>query len=104
MAITVSVMYPNSGTRFDMDYYLGTHGPLVKEKWDSMGLTSLKVIKGLATPDPDTPPPYQIIALLEFNSVEDFQAAVAASGEEVIGDIANFTDVEPVIQISDNIT
>lgn len=104
MGITVSVMYPNEGSKFDMDYYLGTHGPLVTGKWESKGLKSLKVIKGLATPDPDTAPPYRIIALLEFDSVEDFQEAVADSGEEVLGDIPNFTDVQPVIQINDNIT
>lgn len=104
MSVTVSVMYPNEGSKFDMDYYLGTHGPLVKGKWESKGLMSLKVIKGLATPDPDTPPLYQVIALLEFDSVEDFQGAVADSGADVLGDIPNFTDVQPVIQINDNIT
>lgn len=104
MSITVSVMYPNGGSKFDMDYYLGTHGPLVRDKWDGMGLKSLKVIKGIATPDPDTPPPFQLIALLEFGSVEEFQAAVADSGDEVLGDIPNFTDVQPLIQINDNIT
>ena len=103
MSITVSVMYPNEGSKFDMDYYLGTHGPLVRDKWDSKGLKSLKVIKGVATPDPDTPPPYQVIALLEFGGVEEFRAAVADSGAEVLGDIPNFTDVQPVIQINDNI-
>lgn len=103
MGITVTVMYPNEGSKFDMDYYLRTHGPLVREKWESKGLKNLKVIRGMATPDPDTPAPYQLIALLEFGSVEEFQAAVADSGEEVIGDIANFTDVQPVIQINDNI-
>ncbi len=30
MAITVTVMYPNtSGSKFDMDYYLGSHFDLV---------------------------------------------------------------------------
>jgi hypothetical protein len=54
MSITVSVMYPNGGSKFDMDYYLGTHGPLVRDKWDSKGLKSLKVIKGLARPPTGT--------------------------------------------------
>ncbi len=104
MGITVSVMYPNDpGSKFDMDYYLGTHGPLVHEKWDNQGLNSLKVIKGFATPDPKTPPPYTVIALLDFDSVEAFQGAVAAAGADVMGDIPNFTDVTPVVQISENI-
>lgn len=103
MGITVSVMYPNSGSKFDMDYYMNTHGPLVHEKWDPKGLNSLKVIKGFATPDPSTPPPYQVIALLDFDSIDDFKAAVADGGAEVMGDIPNFTDVQPVVQISENL-
>jgi len=104
MSITVSVMYPNTaGSTFDMDYYLGTHSPLVREKWSGMGMSSLKVIKGLATPDPATPPPYQVVALLEFDDLASFQAAVAASGAEVMGDIPNFTNVSPAVQISENI-
>jgi len=99
----VSVMYPNEGSEFDMGYYLGTHGSLVRGKWDSLGLKSLKVIKGLATSDPDTLPPCQLIALLEFGSVEESQAAVADSGDEVLGDIPNFTDIQPVIQVNTKI-
>ncbi|MDH3740522.1 MAG: EthD family reductase [Hyphomicrobiales bacterium] len=104
MSITVTVMYPNeAGSTFDMDYYLGTHGPLVHEKWDSKGLNSLKVIKGVATPDPNTPPPYQIVAILDFESLGAFQEAVAESGAAVMGDIPNFTNVSPVVQINDNV-
>ena len=78
MAITIAVFYPNdAGSKFDMDYYLGTHCPLVKDKWGSAGLNSLNVIKGIATADPSRPPPYQIIAILSFESLEAFQGAVS---------------------------
>ena len=102
MSITITVIYPNTpGSTFDMDYYVQKHGPLVRKCWDRHGLKSLKVIKGLATPDPDVPPPYRVMALLEFASLDDFKAAVKASGAEVMGDIANFTDTAPQIQIND---
>lgn len=104
MSITVTVMYPNeTGSKFDMDYYLQVHGPLVENKWGDMGMTSLKVIKGIATPDPNTPPPYQVVAILGFESLASFQVAVATNGDAVMGDIPNFTDVSPIIQISDNL-
>ncbi len=104
MTITVTVFYPNdAGSKFDMDYYLGTHCPLVKEKWGAAGMNSLNVVKGAATPDPQTPPPYQVIAILNFESLQAFQGAVAESGAEVMGDIPNFTDVTPSIQINENI-
>ncbi len=104
MSITITVMYPNDpGSKFDMDYYLGTHVPLVGKHWSDKGLNGVKLIKGMATPDPDTPPPYQVVATLDFDSLEAFQGAVAAAGAEVMGDIPNFTDVSPIIQISDNL-
>ena len=98
--ILVSVMYPSgSGTRFDMDYYLKTHMPLVGARWSSKGLHDYKVVKGIATPD-GTPPPFQVMALLRFESAEAFKAAADANGPEIFGDIPNFTDVQPAVQIN----
>ena len=103
MAITVTVMYPNtSGSKFDMDYYLGTHFDLVSRLWGHK-LLSARAIKGFATADPDTPPPYQVMAILELESVEDLQGLIADHGAEVMGDIPNFTDATPIIQISENL-
>ncbi len=104
MSITVTVMYPNDpGSNFDMDYYLSDHVDLVQSKWGNMGLNGAKIVKGIGTPDPDTPAPYQVMAILDFESVDALQGAVEAHGEEVMGDIPNFTNVAPVVQISENI-
>ena len=103
MAITVTVSYPNTpGSRFDMDYYTSSHFDLVGKLWGPK-LLSVRAIKGVATPDPDTPPPYQVIAILELESVEDLQSLIEEHGEEVMGDIPKFTDVTPAIQISENL-
>ena len=103
MAITVTVSYPNTpGSRFDMDYYLGAHFDLVGKLWGHK-LLSARAIKGIGTPDPDTPAPNQVVAILELESVEDLQALIAEHGDEVLGDITNFTDVSPAIQISENL-
>ena len=57
----------------------------------------------MATPDPNTPPPYQVIAILELESTEDLHALMEEHGEEVMGDLPNFTNVAPNIQISENL-
>lgn len=104
MSAAITVLYPNDeGSTFDMDYYLNTHIPLVRQRWEPMGMTSLKLVKGVATTDPNTPAPYQVIAILEFDSMDSFRQAGAAHGAEITGDIANFTSVRPVIQINDEI-
>ncbi|WP_232631194.1 EthD family reductase [Methylobacterium sp. Leaf118] len=99
--ILVTVMYPSgAGTRFDMDYYLKTHMPLVSERWSSKGLHDYTVVKGIGTPDGGAPP-YQVMALLRFASAEAFKAAASEDGAEIFGDIPNFTDTQAAVQLSD---
>ncbi|MBT3703652.1 MAG: EthD family reductase [Alphaproteobacteria bacterium] len=103
MTTTVTVMYPNTpGSKFDMDYYLANHIPLVDKLWGDK-LISVRAIKGLATPDPATPAPFQVIAILEMDSPDVLGQLIADHGQEVMGDIPKFTDVQPVVQISENL-
>ena len=101
--ILVSVLYPNEpGSSFNHDYYLQTHLPLVHSRWDPMGLEDLRPVRGVGTAD-GSPPPYQVIALLTFRSMQDFQAAGKAHGQEIFADIPNFTNVKPVVQINERL-
>ena len=103
MAITVTVMYPNTpGSKFDMDYYLSNHFDLVGRLWGDR-LISVRAVKGVATADPDTPPPYQVMAILEMESPDVLQQLLTEHGAEVMGDIPNFTDTTPTVQISENL-
>ncbi len=54
--IRVSVMYPNESDKFDMDYYLNKHIPLVHQLLDSFGLVRTEVDKGIGTAEPGAPP------------------------------------------------
>lgn len=99
--IVVSVLYPASPTaRFDMDYYLKTHMPMVSARWKSSGLSDAKVLRGAAAPGGGAPA-YSVIALLTFGSAEQFQRAIEQHGEEIMGDVPKFTNLQPLIQISD---
>ncbi len=96
--VLVSVMYP-AGGRFDMDYYLGHHMPLVRERWSSFGLHEAKVVKGVSTPDGGEAP-FQVMALLTWDSADAFAKAAAAHGPEIFGDIPKFTDRQAQVQIN----
>ena len=97
--ILVTVMYP-PGEKFDTDYYLKTHMPLVKDRWGPLGLKSAQAIKGVAKAD-GSAPDYQMIALLTFGSMDDFKAAGKAHGKEIFDDIPKFTKAQAVVQIND---
>jgi len=103
MPITVTVSYPNTpGSKFDMDYYMSTHLDLVGKCWGDK-LISARAVKGVATPDPNTPPRFQVIAILEVENPDVLQGMLEAHGAEIMGDIPNFTDVQPEIQVSENL-
>ena len=97
----ISVLYPrNDESRFDHEYYQKKHMPLVQLRWASLGLVNMEWMRGVAGPDGGVPG-YEVITLLTFVSKDAFESALAASGEEVVGDIANFTNVQPLIQINE---
>ena len=99
--IKVSVMYPNTaGARFDHAYYRDRHMPLVKRL---MGDACLfyTVDKGLAGGAPGEPAPYVGMCHIFSDSVPAFQAGFGPHAKEILADIANYTDLAPVMQISE---
>ena len=98
--IKVSVFYPNSpGSSFNMEYYLTRHMPMVGEKLGA-ACKSVAVEEGLGGLPPGTAAPYSAICHLGFDSVQAFEAAFGQHGEAIVADIPNYTNVQPVIQIS----
>jgi len=95
------VMYANTpGARFDHAYYRDKHMPLLKKL---MGDACLyyTVDKGLAGGASGEPAPYIGMCHIFCNSVESFQAAFGPNAKEIMGDIPNYTDLKPLVQISE---
>jgi uncharacterized protein (TIGR02118 family) len=99
--IKVSVMYPNNpGARFDHDYYRDKHMPLVKARMGEH-CRYYTIDKGLAGGAPGEPPTYVGMCHIFCDSVEAFQAGFGPHAQEILADIANYTDQKPVLQISE---
>lgn len=97
----VSILYPPTPSgRFDMTYYTERHMPMVKNKIGEtcVGFT---VDAGLAGGAPGSPAPYVAIGVLLVNSLDAFGAAMAQHGAAIMSDIPNYTDSQPVIQLSE---
>ena len=102
--VIISVLYPrHSESRFDHDYYLKTHTPLLKSRWSGMGLEDVQLLRADSTLD-GTQPAYEVMALLTFTSAEAMQTALATYGNEIMADIPNFTNVQPLVQINQPLT
>ena len=99
--IKVSVMYPNTpGARFNHDYYRDQHMPLVKRKMGD-ACSHYTVDKGLAGGAPGEPALYVGMCHIFSASVETFQAGFGPHAKEIMADIANYTDIAPLMQISE---
>lgn len=99
--IKVSVMYPNTpGARFDHDYYRDSHMPLVQKLMGS-SCQFYTVDKGIGGGAPDAPATYIGMCHIYSESVESFQAGFGPHADEILADIANYTDLKPVMQVSE---
>lgn len=102
--ISLTVLYPKTAdSHFDMDYYLHTHTPLVRQRLTPIGLIGIDLEAGLAGGAPDSPPAYALISRLNFTSLDQLQNVLSAHGPELLGDIPNFTNVQPLMQISQSV-
>jgi len=98
--IKVSVLYPNSeSARFDIEYYRDTHMPLVRERL-GQACRRTSIEQGLAGAAPGEAPAYAAMGHLYFDSLSDFETAFPPHAEELMGDIPNFTNIQPTVQIS----
>ncbi|MEP7242641.1 MAG: EthD family reductase [Gammaproteobacteria bacterium] len=99
--ITVTVLYPNKdGAKFDMNYYLTSHIPMIKRVLGG-ALKGVVVEQGLGGGAPGTKAEFSTLCSLRFDSVEAFQTAFGPHAADIQDDIANYTSVQPVIQIND---
>jgi len=99
--IKVSVLYPHKdGGKFDMDYYLRKHMPLVRERLGA-SLKSMAVEQGIGGGAPNSPPPFAAMGHLFFDDIGAFKSGMESHGAEFMADIPNFTNIEPTIQVSE---
>jgi uncharacterized protein (TIGR02118 family) len=99
--IRVIVLYPDGpGAKFDMAYYTGKHMPLVQRKCGA-ACKSIAAEKGVGGAEPGSKPAYLAIGYLTFDSVDAFQKSFGPHAGEIVGDIPNYTNIQPIIQISE---
>lgn len=99
--IKISVMYPfEEGKTFDMEYYETEHMPMVAGYLGS-NLVKYTIEKGLSSGIPDTPLPYIAIGTFYVKNLSDYQEAIGPNRDAIRSDFPNYTDITPVILISE---
>jgi uncharacterized protein (TIGR02118 family) len=100
--IVLTVYYPYTDHyKFDLDYYVNVHLPLVV-KLLSPELKGRTIDKGVSTLDGSGHPSYVMLARLEFDSRKSLESALAKIAP-VADDIAKFTNIKPYFEIEEEI-
>ena len=99
--IKVSVMYPYAeGKTFNMEYYETKHMPMVAGFLGS-NLVKFTIEKGLSSGIPNQPLPFMAIGIFYVKSLSEYQTAVAPNRDAIRADFPNYTNISPVIPVSE---
>ena len=99
--IKISIMYPYAeGKTFNMEYYETKHMPMVAAFLGS-NLVKYTIEKGLASGIPNQPLPFMAIGVFYIKSLGDYQAAIGPHRDDIRADFANYTNITPVILVSE---
>lgn len=99
----ISSIYPRKeGYEFDFDYYLNKHMPRSIELLSAAkGFKGVSVEKGIEIEHPEIGSSYVAMCHYYFDTLDDFMAAFGPHAEELQSDIANYTNIEPMIQVNE---
>jgi uncharacterized protein (TIGR02118 family) len=99
--IKVSVLYPFAeGKTFDMAYYETNHMPMVAGFLGS-NLVKYTIEKGVASGIPNTPLPFMAIGSFYVKDLAQYQAAMAPHRDAIRSDFPKYTNITPVILVSE---
>ena len=99
--IKVSIMYPFAeGSTFNMEYYETKHMPMVAGFLGS-NLVKYTIEKGLASGIPNQSLPYMAIGTFYVKSLDEYQTAIGPNRDAIRADFTNYTNITPVILVSE---
>ena len=101
--VKVCSFYPNDvGKTFDMKYYCEKFVPLLKE-WFGDALKGMAVDKGVYGGEPDEGPFFFAMGQYYFDTEEEAVTAYFSNLKKIEAERPNFTNIEPIVQISQGI-
>jgi len=96
----VMILYPNGdGKTFDMDYYQQKHMPMVAGFIGS-NLKMYEIDKGISARAANEKPPYMAVGYFYVADIDAYNQSIGQNRDAIINDFKNYTNVQPMIQIS----
>ncbi len=97
----IAILYPNGEDKtFDFDYYERKHMPMVAG-FLGKNLQFYEIDKGIAGRTATDKIPYLAIGYFYVKDITEYNKAIGQNREAVINDFKNYTNIQPIIQISE---
>ena len=97
----VTILYPNGEDKtFDMDYYEKKHMPMVAG-FLGKNLKFYEIDRGISGRTANDKAPFAAIGYFYINDVAEYNKAIAQNRDAVVNDFKNYTNIQPVVQISE---
>jgi uncharacterized protein (TIGR02118 family) len=97
----VTILYPNGDDKtFDMDYYEKKHMPMVAG-FIGKNLKFYEIDKGISGRTAADKVPFLAIGYFYITDIAEYNKAIAQNRDAVVNDFRNYTNVQPVVQISE---
>ncbi len=97
----VAILYPNGeDVTFDMNYYEAKHMPMVAG-FLGKNLRYYEIDQGISGRTPNDEAPFVAIGYFYIDDVAEYGQAIAQNREAVVSDFQNYTNIQPVVQISE---
>ncbi|KAM5341985.1 hypothetical protein ACJ41O_015016 [Fusarium nematophilum] len=102
MAFTVTAVFPNvPDAKYDIDYYLTKHMPLIQERWAKYGVKSWSATKFVDGLD-GSPSLYAFGSVVTWDNAEQVKTAFAGPEVgEIMGDVSNFSNKDAIFLIGE---
>jgi uncharacterized protein (TIGR02118 family) len=97
----VEILYASGEDKtFDMDYYEKKHMPMVAG-FLGKNLKFYEIDKGISGRTPNDKAPFVAIGYFYITDVAEYNKAIAQNRDAIISDFKNYTNIQPVVQISE---
>lgn len=97
----VSILYPNGdGKTFDMAYYESKHMPMVAG-FLGKNLKFYEIDKGISGRTANDKVPYLAVGYFYIKNIDEYNKSIGQNRDAIINDFKNYTNVQPIIQISE---
>jgi uncharacterized protein (TIGR02118 family) len=97
----VTILYPfGEDKNFDLEYYEKKHMPMMAG-FIGKNLKFYEIDRGISGRNANEKPAFAAIGYFYISDINEYNEAIARNREVVMNDLKNYTNIQPLVQVSE---